>query len=46
MHSYEEGSKDSSYLDKIELFMKDSDRIFDIAACKCKDLSMCTCEKN
>ena len=45
MKPYKQRFEDSNYLDKIELFKKDSDRMFDIAACKCKDLSMCTCEK-
>ena len=45
MKPYKQRSKDSNYLHKIELFKKDSDRMFDIAACKCKDLSTCTCEK-
>ena len=45
MKPYKQRSKDSNYLHKIELFKKDSDRMFDIAACKCIDLSRCTCEK-
>ena len=39
MKPYKQRSKDSNYLHKIELFKKDSDRMFDIAACKCKELA-------
>ncbi|XP_065670884.1 uncharacterized protein LOC136089092 [Hydra vulgaris] len=45
---FEQRSKDkeSQFLNKVENFKIDSNRIFDIASCKCKDFSTCVCEKN
>lgn len=46
MKPYKERKNNESYQTKIKAFLEEARKsLFDIAACKCKDFSACTCQK-
>ncbi|CAG4960187.1 unnamed protein product [Parnassius apollo] len=45
LKSYQKSKDNENYKQKLQKFKKDCEVLFDIASCKCKSLSTCSCEK-
>src|SRR6266496_4214024 len=46
MKPYKERKTNKQYMERVSLFQQNSNKLFDIAACKCLDFSACHCHKD